>query len=48
LTVHDEAIGRRHAIGDGRPMHIDEAQVAFGQQSEQPTLIVDDHERADP
>ena len=46
-AMDDEPIDRRHAIGDRGAGAVDEAEIALGEQAEQPPVGVDDDQRAD-
>ena len=46
--MHDEPIDRRHAVGNRLAVHVDETQVAFGQQSEQPVAVIPVEKPASP
>ena len=46
-SMHDEPIDRRHAVRHAHVGAVHEADVALGQQTRQPPLVVHDDERAD-
>ena len=46
-AMDDEPIERRHAIGDRGAGAVDEAEIALGEQAEQPPAGVDDDQRPD-